>query len=82
MTTLHDIDNLLERTIASIGKTIIQYVELKRYYESVMVSDLSGMNVPDFDPYIHMLKLQRESLETIRFHMKCHIEDSTKNEEK
>lgn len=86
MPTLNDIDNLLESTIASIGKTIIQYVELQRYREDVMknakASEVARLNVPHFGPYINELKLQREVLETIRSHLKCCIEDNMKNEEK
>ena len=84
--TLNHIKDSLESTRDSIDKVVEMYMDLNKLYENVMgnakAREVSGLHVPNFHPFIQELRLEREVLETLAFHVGCRIEDNKKDDEK
>lgn len=77
MPCLVDIEDMLKATIDLLNKAMAQELELHKAFEDLMenakASEIVGIRRPNLFPFINMLKMQKESLETIKFHVQCQI---------
>lgn len=82
MTNLEDIKNKLQVTIDTIDKAIEQeselYISFEGLTKNARASEIGGLKRPNIFPYINMLKMQKETFLTIKFHVECQIEDNKK----
>lgn len=83
MANLVDIKDQLQNTINLLNNVIDQEFELHNAFEDLIenakASEIAGIKRPNLYPFINMIKMQKESLETIKFHVECQIEDNRRD---
>lgn len=83
---LTDIRDMLQKTIHSLDIVIGQEAQLYNAFEGLLknavASEISGIKKPNLFPFINELKMEKESLETIKFHLECKIEDNEREKNK
>lgn len=80
MSDLEDIESQLQNVINTLNIAIDEELRLHNAFDNLMknakAKDVTGIKRPNLYAYINMLKMQKESLETIKFHIECQIADN------